>query len=95
MGHFHYEEYVTQASNCIASLPDDQVLTLRYEHVLENPLEPIYDSAKFCGLDVTKDQVGALVSGINDSRAYAYLKSPKLVDFAISKQAELVKRGYN
>lgn len=89
-----WKEYTDQARQVLRPLPSDRVLKLRYENVLEGPVQYLSKSAEFCGLDVSSKQIEDVVAGINSNRAYSYLGDPELKAFAIKHQDELAPRGY-
>jgi len=89
-----WEDYVNQADKVILECPQDMVLKLRYEDFLENPVLNLTRCVDFCELNVSTEKIKALTVGVNDSRAYSYLKDPELIDFAHHKKNALVVRGY-
>ena len=89
-----WQEYVKQATKTMLQLQNHQVLKLRYEHVLEDPITHLRTSAEFCGLDAPNQKLEALTTGINVSRAHYYLNDPKLREFAHNHQVALADRGY-
>jgi Sulfotransferase family len=90
-----WKEYVDRASAVMASLSADRKLMLRYEDVLENPVEHLRTSAAFCGLDASDARLREVIAGINFDRARSYLSNPELRRFAADHQAELNERGYS
>ncbi len=89
-----WKEYVDQARRALQKLSSNRVLKLRYENVLEDPVQYIQSTVEFCGLDISTKQIEDVVVGINNNRAYSYLAEPELRDFAIDHSEELSKRGY-
>jgi hypothetical protein len=89
-----WKEYVEQARAMIEQLPANRSLALRYEDVLENPLEYLRESAEFCGLDVSDQRLREVVAGIKADRANSYMSDPGLRQFALDHGAELAERGY-
>jgi hypothetical protein len=89
-----WKEYTDYAECLMDGLSSDQVFRVRYEDLLKNPVSIIKPCAEFCGLDVSIGEINALASGINDNRAYSYLKQEELKRFALNNQAILSARGY-
>ena len=89
-----WQEYMDQAREAMQHLPGHRVLELRYEQVLEDPIPYLQACAEFCGLGVPEDKLKALATGINGSRAYAYLNDPRLRDFALDHRVTLAEHGY-
>jgi len=88
-------EYADQAENALGELPDHRVLKIRYEHLLEDPLACLQESAEFCKLNISRENIEKLSAGINSSRAYAYRENPALREFARAHRDELLVRGYD
>ncbi len=89
-----WQMYVAQAQVVMEKLKKHQLLRLRYEEVLENPMSSLSQCVDFCGLDVSKQQLKTVIADINVSRAYSYLKEQELRDFARKHEADLAERDY-
>jgi hypothetical protein len=90
-----WEEYTSQAAAVIAQLPADQVLTLRYEDFLDDPVKWLGDSAAFCGLTASQAQIERAVKNIRADRAKAYESNADLRNFAEKHSHALSARGYS
>jgi hypothetical protein len=90
-----WEEYTTQAAAVISQSPAGQVLALRYEDVLDNPIKWLGDSAAFCGLTVSRAQLEKAVKNIRTDRAKAYESDADLTNFAAMHSDALRARGYS
>ena len=84
-----WEEYMQQVEAVIKKLPEQRVLNLTYENVLEYPVSSLRQSAEFCGLDVTTKELEMATVAINSSRAYSYLNDTDLKAFADEHHVEL------
>jgi hypothetical protein len=89
-----WEEYTSQAEAVMAGLPAHRVLRLRYEDVLDNPAIWLARSADFCGLKTTQSRVEKVVKNIRADRATAYESDAELTNFAQTRAAALMARGY-
>ena len=89
-----WQEYMQQAAQVMQQLPGERVLKLRYEQVLEAPVQHLQTSADFCGLNVANQQLQALVTGVNADRAYSYQNNPELKEFARQHRSALAERNY-
>ncbi|MBW1636046.1 MAG: sulfotransferase [Deltaproteobacteria bacterium] len=87
-------EYIDQAQQVLADLPDHRVLKLQYEHFLEKPVSCLQQCAEFCGLDISIENIEKISADVDSSRAYAYRKNPVLLEFAQIHRKELQLRGY-
>lgn len=87
-------EYMNQAADMIRQLPEQQVLKLRYETILADPVPSLLASAEFCHLNITSQEVDTLAKGINADRANSYKKNPDLMEFALNHREELAAKGY-
>ncbi|PNU18743.1 hypothetical protein C2E25_16155 [Geothermobacter hydrogeniphilus] len=89
-----WQEYMSQADNLMSGVPGSRRLKLRYEKLLENPVETLESVAVFCGLDGARDKIEPLVENIDFSRAYVYRNSVELVEFAKENRRVLEEYGY-
>src|SRR5206468_2467263 len=89
-----WEEYISQAEAVMAQLPAHRVLALRYEDVLDSPAMWLARSADFCGLRVSQAQLDNAVKNIRADRAKAYESDAELTNFAATRAAALIARGY-
>jgi hypothetical protein len=89
-----WQEYTAQARAMIEQLPAERSLALRYEDLLENPIEHMRVSADFCGLKASDQRLHEVVAGIKADRANSYASDLELRQFALDHSAELHERGY-
>jgi len=89
-----WQEYTTQADAVTANLPQERVLTLRYEEVLADPVKWLTRTAAFCDMDASSAQIEQTVKSIRADRAQAYESNPELKRFAASRAEALAARGY-
>ena len=86
-----WEQYLEKARQECAAL-GERALELRYEDLLVQPAPILEKLARFCG--VAAPALGASVSGLEPSRAFAFRRSPQLVQFAGSARDALARYGY-
>lgn len=89
-----WEEYTSQARAAISQVPAERALTLRYEDVLADPVNWLGQSAGFCGLKVSQNQIERAVKNIRTDRAKAYESDVELANFAAQRAVALSARGY-
>ncbi len=89
-----WQEYINQTRKITQQLPQHQILNLRYEQFLQDPLTQLRTSTEFCGLEVSEQKLKELTARINTNRAYSYQNDPELLEFAISKKEILARYGY-
>lgn len=87
-----WEQYVEKARQESAAL-GERALELRFEDLLAQPESVIPAVAKFCGVAVPADQ-RALLAGLEEGRAFAFRRDPRLVAFADSARELLARHGY-
>jgi len=87
-------EYMQKGREILAQLPDHNILLLRYESVLTRPEENLRDSARFCGLSLSDENLKRITATTDPDRAFAYLKDPVLRDFASQNEAVLQSFDY-
>jgi len=77
-----WEEYVARAEQALAHIGNPRQV-IRYETFLSDPLGPLIELARFCGLDADEAAVrGAITKvGVNASRANAFLADPAVSEF--------------
>jgi hypothetical protein len=90
-----WEEYTAQADAMIARIPADRLLSLRYEDFLGDPTKWLGESAAFCDLDFSKDQLDRAARNIRADRARAYETDAELTSFAATHSVALSARGYS
>jgi hypothetical protein len=88
-----WEQYVEKARLESAEL-GDKVLEISFERLLEQPSRVIAEVARFCDVP---DRIsgGAVLERLDPTRAYAYRRSPELIEFAESQRAVLERYGYS
>ena len=86
-------DYVKRAHEQVRLL-GDQAMEVRYEDLLERPLEGARAIAKFAGIDAPAGALEEVCAGVDASRAYAYRKSPELQELAERRSADLGSFGY-
>jgi hypothetical protein len=85
-----WERYVEKARRESATL-GERALEIRYEDLLLQPERVIPAVAKFCRVPALG---GALLDGLEPSRAFAFRRDPKLVAVAGSVREVLARYGY-
>jgi hypothetical protein len=88
-----WEEYFDEARRQVHQ-HSGQSLEVRYEDFLANPVEGLARAVKFCGVEVSDERVAAVAGDAQPDRAYAYRRTPKLLEFAESRAERLAVRGY-
>lgn len=89
-----WEEYTSQARAAMGQVQTKRVLALRYEDVLADPVKWLGQSADFCGLKASQNQIENAVKNIRTDRANAYESDVELANFAAERSAALSARGY-
>jgi len=87
-----WEQYVEKARQECAAL-GERALEVRYEDLLLQPERAIPAVAKFCRVPAPAPD-GALLDGLEPSRAFAFRHNPELVAFAGSAREVLARYGY-
>jgi hypothetical protein len=87
-----WEQYVEKARQESAAL-GERALEIRFEDLLARPESVIPAVAQFCGVAVPPKQ-RELLAGLEEGRAFAFRRDPKLVAFADSAREVLVRYGY-
>ena len=87
-----WEQYVEKARQESAAL-GERALEVRYEDLLTQPERVIPVVAKFCRVPMPAGH-GALLDGLEPSRAFAFRRDPELVAFAGSVREVLARYGY-
>jgi hypothetical protein len=88
-----WEQYVEKARQESAAL-GERALELRFEDLLTQPESVISTIARFCGVPVPTKQ-RELLAGLEEGRAFAFRRDPKLVAFADSARELLARYGYS
>lgn len=88
-----WEEYLEQARTHVANLKD-RAIEIQYEDFLENPGVILKSTAEFCGLNASDSEIESISSGVNKSRAYAYLNEPELKAYSLQIADRLKTYGY-
>ena len=78
----------------MGQVPAERVLALRYEDVLADPVKLLGQSADFCGLRVSQNQIESVAKNIRADRANAYESDVELANFAAERSAALSAHGY-
>ena len=76
-----WEEYTSQARAAMGQVPAERVLALRYEDVLDDPVNWLGRSADFCGLKASQNQIENAVKNIRTDRAKAYESDVRACEF--------------
>lgn len=88
-----WEEYLDESRRQVEGYAG-QSLDVRYEDFLANPTEGLARAAKFCGLEVSDARIAEVAGDAQLDRAFAYRRSPALLEFAESCAERLAVRGY-
>lgn len=87
-------EYVERGRQHVSDL-GARCLSLSYEELLREPLQPLLEVAEFAGLDgVTAAAIEHVASSIRSSRSYAYQQDRQLRAFACERSEQLRRFGY-
>jgi hypothetical protein len=89
-----WKEYMSQAE-CLKTEYGSQIHELKYEDLLNHPVDTIQHVAEFCCLDASDNEIERVASRIRPSRAYAYLEKSTLRSFARKVDTELHSFGYS
>ena len=89
-----WAEYSAAASRLMTDVGSNG-LTIRYEELLENPLQQLNRVGEFCRAGSLSFDLCQESYQLNQSRALAYRSQPHLVKFANSKSEDLRELGYD
>ncbi len=87
-----WEQYVEKARQEAAAL-GERALEIRFEELLQTPENVMPVVAQFCGVAVPQNQ-RAPIAGLEEGRAFAFRRDPKLVAFAEATRELLARYGY-
>jgi hypothetical protein len=73
-----WEEYTERAMSVCAEFGTN-ALSVRYEDLLEHPVDELARIARFAGLDANSGRIEAEAKAFNAVRRYAFVHSPELV----------------
>ena len=88
-----WREYAKRARAQVEQL-GEQAMEIRYEDLLDRPLEGAKAIAEFAGIEAPAGALEELCEGVDASRAFAYRKSPELRDLADRRSEDLGTFGY-
>lgn len=88
-----WEEYMSEANKHIRNL-GERVMVVKYEDFLTYPCDLLRELGQFCGLDSSNETISGAAKSIKKDRAYAYLRSSSLREFAEQTKKRLAKYGY-
>ncbi len=88
-----WTEYVQSAHTHLRQYGNS--MTVRYEDLLQSPMDTVEDLAEFCDLSRTSFDKDEIVEKVDASRAFAYRDSPTLKKFASSVSDTLAEYGYS
>ncbi len=88
-----WEEYMSEANKHIRNL-GERVMVVKYEDFLTYPCDLLRELGQFCGLDSSNETISGAAKSIKKDRAYAYLRSSSLREFAEHAKERLAKYGY-
>ncbi|RMG70514.1 MAG: sulfotransferase [Chloroflexi bacterium] len=88
-----WEEYVAQA-RLRTSTAINQSIELKYEDLLQQPRESIYQLSLFCEISVTDMKVQEIVRSVDATKAFQYRNDHRLIEFANIVAKRLYRLGY-
>lgn len=88
-----WTEYMSRAQQHMVEL-GERGLEVKYESFLQEPAAELSRIAEFCGLSVEDEKLNHVTSMIRCDRAYAYLQSEELREFADANASTLSEYGY-
>jgi len=88
-----WEEYVAEAKKHVESL-GNRAFEVRFEHLMEDPIEVLRSTAAFCELGVSEASLLQVISSLRKERAYAYRSSEELRSFARNVAERLERYGH-
>lgn len=88
-----WDEYMQEARAHVATL-GERAMEVRYESLLENPVEELDAVARFCGLMPERPAIERLTSQLRAGRGFAYRQSESLRAFAERNRERLTAHGY-
>ena len=88
-----WEEYIAEARNHVGHLRE-RAIEIQFEHLMEEPMQILKQSAEFCELSVTCALLQKVSGMIRRERAYAYETDEELKDFSVNVHTQLSRYGY-
>lgn len=88
-----WREYMEQGAAHARKL-GDQLLQLRYEDLLRDPMAHLKQVTEFCGLQVDEHQLRRWSYDLRPDRAFAYRNDPELREMAEQNRQLLAQYGY-
>ena len=76
-----WEEYLNEARSHVNNL-GSKAIEIKYEDLLQQPYDELKKLTEFCELESTDNDIKTASNLGNKSRAYAYMNSPELKEFA-------------
>lgn len=92
-----WEAYNQECLNQLAGLPEEQVLSIRYEDLLNTPEDILKSIFDFLEHDMPSKELQSLTSQIRKSRGYAFAKNDELRAFysKVKDDELMVRMRYN
>ena len=90
-----WEEYVTRSLSW-SELFGDCIRHVKYESLLEDPINILADLSSFLNITVRGDLLFDVVEGVKPDRKYAFLRNPELVKiYEMIQDRKIIKQlGY-
>jgi len=88
-----WEEYIQEARSNASNLKE-RAIEIKYEDLLTEPVSILRKAADFCELNTSVGQIELITKDLQRNRSYAFLKDPKLKEFAASVADRLKIYGY-
>lgn len=89
-----WESYQEEAERQLADIENNRIFRIKYEDLLLNSNNVIYQAADFCNLSISEQQIQKVTSSVNPGRAFPYRNNSQLKLFSEKYVRELARWGY-
>jgi len=89
--------YVEKAFSLTSEVGRNNILHIRYEDLLKNPLVILKEVVKFCDINVSEDSLVKNLTSIDSKRAYKFLEDKELKEFylKVKDHPSMRRLGYS
>ncbi len=88
-----WKQYTSRGREHVHEL-GSRALEIRYEELLQTPMEILPNILEFCGLEIPSKQIRKKADDIRADRAFAFRNKPELVEYADKVSDTLKQFGY-
>lgn len=89
-------EYIEQAEDIFHTFHGNKI-ELRFEDLLDSPIEILNEIFSFCGVDIKENSVHAYTSRLISSKKFDFVNNDKLIHFynSVRQNPHMIKLGYS